>query len=74
METYPNPQSTVTSLASHRGDDRCDKCGARAVVAAVLPVGALHFCGHHAHAYGSGLAQAGARIIARTAHDAQQAA
>jgi len=28
--------------------DRCDKCGARAMVRATLKTGELYFCGHHA--------------------------
>lgn len=32
--------------------DRCDRCGARAKVRAVLPSGGeLLFCGHHAQVY-----------------------
>ncbi|MEL7974730.1 hypothetical protein AAG589_02610 [Isoptericola sp. F-RaC21] len=31
--------------------DRCDRCGARAYVRVVLPVGELLFCGHHARAH-----------------------
>jgi hypothetical protein len=28
--------------------DRCDKCGARAMVRATFSGGELYFCGHHA--------------------------
>lgn len=28
--------------------DRCDKCGAAAMVRATLVTGELYFCGHHA--------------------------
>jgi ssDNA-binding Zn-finger/Zn-ribbon topoisomerase 1 len=28
--------------------DRCDKCGAQAMVRATLKTGELYFCGHHA--------------------------
>ena len=28
--------------------DRCDKCGAAAMVRATLTTGELYFCGHHA--------------------------
>jgi hypothetical protein len=28
--------------------DRCDKCGAQAMVRATLVSGLLYFCGHHA--------------------------
>lgn len=29
-------------------EDRCDRCGARAMVRATLKTGDLLFCGHHA--------------------------
>ena len=29
-------------------EDRCDRCGARAMVRATLKTGELYFCGHHA--------------------------
>ena len=32
--------------------DRCDRCGARAVVLVELEAGELMFCGHHATRYG----------------------
>ena len=35
--------------------DRCDKCGAPAMVRATLFSGELYFCGHHARAMGSQL-------------------
>ena len=35
--------------------DRCDKCGARAMVRAAFPSGELHFCGHHAREAGTKL-------------------
>lgn len=31
--------------------DRCDRCGARALVRVVLLSGDLYFCGHHYHAH-----------------------
>ena len=31
--------------------DRCDRCGAQALVRATLAHGDLLFCGHHAKAY-----------------------
>ncbi len=31
--------------------DRCDRCGAQALVRVVLSSGELLFCGHHAKAY-----------------------
>ena len=30
-----------------RAEDRCDRCGAQALVRVVLPSGELLFCGHH---------------------------
>ena len=31
-----------------KATDRCDKCGAAAMVRATLITGELYFCGHHA--------------------------
>lgn len=74
MDTDVSSGLNVTPLAGGLLDDRCDKCGAAAVVVAVLPDGALHFCNHHARSYGRGLAEAGARVISRPAPRTQQAA
>jgi hypothetical protein len=35
--------------------DRCDKCGAAAMVRAKLVSGELHFCGHHGREMGTSL-------------------
>lgn len=35
--------------------DRCDKCGAQAMVRAKLVAGELYFCGHHAREAGNKL-------------------
>ena len=35
--------------------DRCDKCGAAAMVRAKLTSGDLYFCGHHAREMGTSL-------------------
>ena len=35
--------------------DRCDKCGAQAMVRATLANGELYFCGHHARETGNAL-------------------
>lgn len=35
--------------------DRCDKCGAQALVRATLANGELYFCGHHGRAMGNKL-------------------
>jgi recombinational DNA repair protein (RecF pathway) len=37
--------------------DRCDRCGAQALVRAVLPHGELLFCGHHARQLAEALAK-----------------
>ncbi len=37
--------------------DRCDRCGAQALVRATLPNGELLFCGHHARQHAEALAQ-----------------
>lgn len=40
---------TLTGAAPLTAADRCDRCGAQALVRAVLPTGGeLLFCGHHA--------------------------
>lgn len=47
-----------TTLETHRPIDvseRCDKCGAQAMVRATLASGELYFCGHHARATGNKL-------------------
>lgn len=40
---------TLTGPAALTAADRCDRCGAKAMVRAVLPTGGeLMFCSHHA--------------------------
>jgi hypothetical protein len=47
--------------------DRCDRCGARAIVRAVLPGGGdLLFCGHHGREHAARL-----REVAVEIHDAE---
>jgi len=49
--------------------DRCDRCGAAAVVRAVLPTGGdLLFCGHHAHEHSTRLEE-----LAAVIHDSRHA-
>lgn len=49
--------------------DRCDRCGAAAVVRAVLPKGGeLLFCGHHAKEHSARLEE-----VAATLHDSRAA-
>ncbi len=43
--TVTSPAPTLTAA------DRCDRCGAQALVRVVLASGELLFCGHHAKAY-----------------------
>lgn len=51
--------TTVPPALTER--DRCDRCGARAKVRALLRTGGeLLFCGHHAHAHGPRLHDIGA--------------
>lgn len=38
--------------------DRCDRCGARGYVLAVLTAGELVFCGHHGRQFATTLADA----------------
>ncbi len=38
--------------------DRCDRCGARGYVLAVLAAGELVFCGHHGRQFATALADA----------------
>jgi hypothetical protein len=41
--------------------DRCDRCGAKAQIRALLPRGGeLQFCGHHARVHGARLLEIGA--------------
>ncbi len=49
--------------------DRCDRCGAAAVVRAVLPTGGdLLFCGHHAREHSDRLEE-----LAAVIHDSRHA-
>ena len=42
--------------------DRCDRCGAQALVRAVLPAGELLFCGHHARKHAEALAAVAVQV------------
>lgn len=47
-----------TTLETHRPIEiveRCDKCGAQAMIRATLASGELYFCGHHARKTGNKL-------------------
>lgn len=51
--TVPSASTSTTTLGP---GDRCDRCGARAQIRAVLPNGLdLLFCGHHAREYDAAL-------------------
>ena len=39
--------NAVDTHAPLKATDRCDKCGAAAMVRATLTTGELYFCGHH---------------------------
>ena len=47
--------------------DRCDRCGAQALVRAVLPHGELLFCGHHARQHADALARVAVSVDRPTA-------
>jgi hypothetical protein len=47
--------TAVDTKAPITSFDRCDKCGAQAMVRATLIAGQLYFCGHHAREVGSTL-------------------
>ena len=53
----------LASPATLTAADRCDRCGAAAVVRAVLPTGGdLLFCGHHAREHSTRLEELAAVI------------
>jgi hypothetical protein len=45
--------------------DRCDRCGAQAVVRATLESGDLLFCGHHARQHAEALARVAVTVDTR---------
>jgi hypothetical protein len=45
--------------------DRCDRCGAQAVVRATLETGDLLFCGHHARQHAEALARVAVSVDTR---------
>lgn len=49
MTTAVETRVPITAL------DRCDKCGAPAMVRATLQSGELYFCGHHGREMGTSL-------------------
>ena len=55
--------TTTTAAPPVSPADRCDRCGARAVVRAVLPGGSdLLFCGHHGRVHAERLRAVAAEI------------
>lgn len=54
--------STAVSPKELTAEDRCDRCGARAMVRATLRTGELMFCGHHARETGYTLLQAAVEV------------
>jgi len=55
--------TTTTEAPPVSPAERCDRCGARAVVRAVLPGGAdLVFCAHHGRQHAESLRAAAATI------------
>ena len=43
--------------------DRCDKCGAQAMVRATLANGELYFCGHHGREISTSLVQIALQVF-----------
>ncbi|GAA5120559.1 DUF7455 domain-containing protein [Pseudonocardia adelaidensis] len=53
-QSLPAPLATV---------ERCDRCGAAALVVVTLPTGGgLHFCGHHTRRHAARLLEMGAGL------------
>ena len=62
MTTTMIPTMAIDDLPL-TAQDRCDGCGARAYVRALLPSGTeLLFCGHHGTAHRAALLEAGAEL------------
>jgi hypothetical protein len=59
--------TSLAATATLNAADRCDRCGAAAVVRAVLPTGGeLLFCGHHAREHSTRLEE-----LAAVLHDSR---
>lgn len=55
--------ATLTDPVVLTAEDRCDRCGAAAVIRAVLPKGGdLLFCGHHGREHSARLAELSAEL------------
>ncbi len=64
METM----TTTTAAPPLSPADRCDRCGARASIRAIMPGGAdLYFCAHHGREHGERLREVAVEIHDETA-------
>jgi hypothetical protein len=55
--------ATLSTPVALTAADRCDRCGAAAVVRAILPAGGeLLFCGHHAREHSARLEELDAQL------------
>lgn len=66
-----NPDKPPTRSLSPR--DRCDRCGAQALVRVRLRAGTLDWCKHHFERYEDGLSSAAIEVDDRPALDAEEA-
>ena len=55
MSGYAGTMETATVELT--AQDRCDRCGAQAVVRRGFKTGTLDFCGHHNHEYAVKIAE-----------------
>lgn len=55
--------ATLSTPVALTAVDRCDRCGAAAVIRAILPAGGeLLFCGHHAREHSARLEELEAQL------------
>ncbi len=54
--------TTTVEPTALTAEDRCDRCGAQALVRVVLPKGELLFCRHHYAKHGSTLKAIAVRV------------
>jgi len=59
--------TTLAELPALTALDRCDRCGAQALVRAVLEHGELLFCGHHARQHAEAIARVAVHVDSRPA-------
>ncbi|MDO5727709.1 MAG: hypothetical protein Q4Q03_07275 [Bowdeniella nasicola] len=60
--------TTSTPVRDLTERDRCDACGARAVVQYRLTTGELGFCGHHDRKHGAAIRERATVIAKRPGH------